>query len=180
MIKFCSKLISCLLLMVVSGSLYAATTDVTIDHLEYRLDLDNMTATVMGPKSKSITIQDLVIPDDIVHEGNRYAVTTIGEQAFIYCRGLTGSLIIPNSVTTIGDLAFSDCSGFTGSLTIGNSVTTIGNFAFYDCSGFTGSLKIGDLVTTIGDSAFANCSGLTGSLPIGNSVTTIGDLAFCN
>jgi hypothetical protein len=110
----------------------------------------------------------------VIQEG----VTTIGNYAFAWCSGLTGSLTIPNSVTTIGDGAFEGCSGFTGSLTIPHSVTTIGNDAFVACSGFTGSLTIGNSVTTIGNSAFQSCSGFTGSLTIGNSVTTIGEFAF--
>ena len=107
-------------------------------------------------------------------------VTSIGNYAFYYCTGFTGSLTIPNSVTTIGWSAFEYCSGFTGSLTIGNSVTTIGEMAFYGCSGFTGSLTIGSAVTTIGYGAFEYCSGFTGSLTIGNAVTTIGEGALGN
>ena len=87
-------------------------------------------------------------------------VTTIGNSAFQYCTGLTGSLTIPDSVTTIGDYAFSNCTGLTGSLTIPDSVTTIGSYAFYSCSGLT-SLTIPNSVTTIGNSAFQYCSGLT-------------------
>ena len=83
--------------------------------------------------------------------------TTIGNSAFNFCPGLTGSLVIPNSVTTIGSGAFSECFNLTGSLTIPNSVTSIGSYAFRYCSGFTGSLVIPDSVTSIGGYAFLSC-----------------------
>ena len=114
-------------------------------------------------------------------------VTTIGSEAFYYCRGFTGDLIIGNSVTTIEEYAFNNCSGFTGSLILGNSVTTIGSRAFCGCSGFTGNLVIPNSVTTIGggsdpyfgsDGAFGDCSGFTGDLIIPNSVTMIQGHAF--
>ena len=44
--------------------------------------------------------------------------------------------VIPNSVTSIGDNAFQYCSGLT-EVTIPNSVTSIGSGAFRDCSGLT-------------------------------------------
>lgn len=59
------------------------------------------------------------------------SITTIGKDAFAYCRDLT-SVTIPNSVTTIGEYAFDFCSGLT-SVTIPNSVITIGRLAFYYC-----------------------------------------------
>ena len=107
-------------------------------------------------------------------------LTTIGNNAFYYCRNLSGSLYVPNSVTTIGNNAFRGCSGFTGILNIPNSVTTIGNYAFIGCSGFTGGLTIPNSVVTIGKDAFSSCSGFTGNLLIPNSVTTIGVCAFQN
>ena len=106
------------------------------------------------------------------------SVTSIGNNAFYNCRGLTGSLVIPNSVDTIGSCAFYNCSGLTGSLVIPSSVMGIGASAFQGCSGFTGSLTIPDSVIEIGASAFQGCSGFTGSLIIGNSVTWIGNRAF--
>ena len=85
------------------------------------------------------------------------------------------NLIIPNSVTSIGDDAFYGCKGLT-SVTIPNSVTSIGDGAFYSCKGLT-SVTIGNSVTSIGHEAFSNCSGLT-SVTIPNSVTSIGGEAF--
>ena len=108
---------------------------------------------------------DITIPE---------SVTSIGDNAFYECSGLT-SVTIPNSVTSIGDNAFSGCTGLT-SVTIGNSVTSIGNSAFSECSGLT-SVTIGNSVTSIGNSAFYGCSGLT-SVTIPNSVTSIGEGAF--
>ena len=102
------------------------------------------------------------------------SVTSIGDQAFSWCSGLT-SIEIPNSVTTIGNSAFYNCYGLT-SIEIPNSVTTIGNSAFYNCYGLT-SIEIPNSVTTIGNSAFCDCTGLT-SIEIPNSVTYIGLGAF--
>ena len=87
--------------------------------------------------------------------------TSIGSQAFAYCYGFSGDLVIPDSVTNIGSYAFYFCDSFDGSLTIGNSVTTIGSSAFYYCSGLTGDLVISDSVTSIGSYAFYYCNSFT-------------------
>ncbi|MGI6265168.1 MAG: leucine-rich repeat protein [Acutalibacteraceae bacterium] len=102
------------------------------------------------------------------------SVTSIGEYAFGYCRGLT-SVTIPDSVTSIGDCAFEGCTGLLN-VTIPDSVTSIGSCAFNGCAGLT-SITIPDSVTSIGEYAFADCTGLT-SVTIPNSVTSIGDVAF--
>ena len=102
--------------------------------------------------------------------------SSIGSNAFAWCRGLTGALVIPATVTDIGDGAFAYCTGLTG-LTLHNS-GSIGSGAFSDCTGLTGTLIIPATVTDIGNSAFYACTGLTG-LTLNNS-GSIGRVAFYN
>ncbi|MFZ2657051.1 MAG: leucine-rich repeat protein [Victivallales bacterium] len=102
------------------------------------------------------------------------SVTSIGEGAFEYCRGLT-SITIPDSVTSIGEGAFEYCRGLT-SITIPDSITSIGADTFYFCTGLT-SVTIPDSVTSIGDKAFYYCDGLT-SVTIPDGVISIGNSAF--
>ena len=70
---------------------------------------------------------NVVIPKSVEYYGNTYPVTSIDNNAFSDCSGLT-SVTIPNSVTSIGEHAFYGCSGLT-SVTIPNSVTSIGRKA---------------------------------------------------
>ena len=85
------------------------------------------------------------------------------------------SSVIPNNVTTIGEEAFDKCEGLT-SIIIPNSVTSIESEAFDGCLNLT-SLSLGENVKSIGENAFNQCSALT-SVSIPNSVTTIGRRAF--
>ena len=116
----------------------------------------------------------VTIPSSVTYSGTTYSVTSIDNEAFYECSGLT-SVTIPYSVTKIGSNAFSYCSGLT-SITIPNSVTSIGGSAFRGCSGLT-SVTIPNSVTSIGWSTFHECTGLT-SVTIPNSVTSIDEYAF--
>ena len=174
----------------VDGIYYNITssTDMTVE-VTYRGDYDY---SYSNEYSGAVNI-----PESVTYYGSIYSVTSIGNEAFEDCSGLT-SVEIPNSVTSIGESAFEFCSGLTSvvipnsvtsieysafagcdgltSVVIGNSVTSIGEYAFDYCPGLT-SVVIPNSVTSIGDGAFRDCSGLT-SVVIPNSVTSIGEYAF--
>ena len=118
-------------------------------------------------------IETSEIPVHVIVEDS---VTSIGDDAFFDCSGLT-SITIPDSVTSIGFGAFSDCSGLT-SITIPDSVTSIGDGAFYACSGLT-SITIPDSVTSIGEGTFYDCSALS-SITVAEGNDTYDSRNYCN
>lgn len=68
------------------------------------------------------------------------------------------TITLPTTLTSIGDYAFEFCSGITGTLTLPTTITSIGDYAFVGCSGITGSLIIPATLTSIGTSFFINCN----------------------
>ena len=150
------------------------------------------TITGLTDYGKSLTV--LNIPNVI--DGK--SVTSIGDDAFRYCSGLT-SVVIPDSVTSIGRYAFMNCTGLTN-ITIPDSVTSIGDRAFYDTTWYNNqpdglvyagkvaykykgtmpsntSIVLEEGTLSITDHAFEDCSGFT-SITIPDSVTSVGYAAF--
>ena len=168
-------------LLSLAASVGTLNASIRIGDIYYNLDQINETAEVTFKGATYTTYKDeytgtIVIPSSVSYGSTIYNVTSIGYDAFRYCRNLT-NVTIPNSVTSIGNYAFSNCSGLT-SVTIPNSVTDIGSDAFSGCYGLS-SATIGNSVTSIGNEAFYNCTGIT-SIEIPNGVTSIGDEAFYN
>ena len=124
----------------------------TSEGLAYKLRSDG---TYSVDDIGSCTDTDIAIPSTY----NGKAVTSIGDDAFRDCTGLT-SIVIPDSVTSIGDCAFEGCTGLLRSVTVGNGVESIGWSAFSGCTGLT-SIVIPDSVTSIDSYAFSGCTGLT-------------------
>ncbi len=118
-----------------------------------------------GPWGENSEIKSVVISD---------GATSIGENAFSYCTGIT-SVSIPASVSSIGFNAFSNCSALT-SVVIPDGVTDIGECAFRYCEALA-DIELPGSVTAIGENAFAYCTALEG-ITIPASVSYIGAGAF--
>ena len=169
-------------LLVLAAIAGMAQTTFTVGDLNYQVNPDGVSVTVTGHAlDYEHATGALNIPESVNYQGTDYAVTNIGNAAFLYYFYLT-SLTLPNSLTTIENSAFAYCSGFTGDLIIPNSVITIEESAFFTCYSFDGDFVLGNSLTTIGDGAFNSCDGLHGVLNIPSSVKSIGTLAFryCN
>lgn len=72
----------------------------------------------------------VVIPSEVTHLGQTFAVTRIGNNAFYECGGVT-SVVLPNTIKSIGKSAFKHCGLKT--INIPASVTTIDSEAFSMC-----------------------------------------------
>ncbi|MBR4146574.1 MAG: leucine-rich repeat domain-containing protein [Bacteroidales bacterium] len=128
---------SLMLMVFAFGVTMLNAQDFTYGDLEYSVNYDDVTVTVTGHVDGYDASGTLNIPTVAYYNGNGYTVTMIDDYAFNYCRGLTGTLVIPNTIEEIGDDAFSHC-GFTGVVTIPASVEWIGYTPFYNCNGIEG------------------------------------------
>ena len=142
-----------------------------VDDLIYDYNSSDKTAELKGLSLNHKN--EIEIPETVVHNGDNYTVTKIGERAFYGDEDLT-SVIIPNTVTTICNQAFEYCTNLS-SVVIPNSVTRIYTNVFYGCSSLT-SIVLPSNLEIIGACTFCG-TGLT-SISIPSSVTTIGSHAF--
>lgn len=128
---------------------------VVIGGITYDIVVKAKTAKVITSAEKYYG--DIVIPDTIVYNDAKYAVTAIGNSAFYECKNVT-SVKIPGTVTTIDTKAFYYCLGLT-SVTMAEGVTNIEDYAFKDCKKLT-SIRIPKSVTFIGYCTFSGCTSL--------------------
>lgn len=184
----------------------AAAYDFEVDGIYYNINGNEVTVTYRNLPNNSYS-GDITIPNIITYNNSTYTVSSIGNQAFSDCPGLT-SVTIPKTITSIGQHVFLRCSRLTNlKVAYDNSnydsrgncnaiIETSSNKLMYGCqntvipnsvtsigpSAFYGcsfmeTITIPNSVTTIGLWAFRNCSTIT-SMTIPNSVTSIGDGAF--
>ena len=133
----------------------------------FTYELVNGSYTIIGCESSSII-------NSIPTMRNGYAVTAIGDGAFVGCSGIS-ELEIPDTVRSIGMNAFAGCSSLK-KITIPETVTEISSCAFMRCTSLS-EVNLPDTLTTIGNYAFAQCTSLE-SMKLPESLTTINPEAF--
>lgn len=134
--------------------------------LTYATDPATQTATVTGYTGEPV---DLVIPATVSIDGMDYAVTSVGEMAFMYCQSLE-SVTFSEGLQAIGGSAFMYCQSLV-SATIPEGVTYIGKSAFDGCQSLT-SVSLPEGLQTLDIRAFALCPALT-SIDIPSTVTSM-------
>ena len=157
----------------------AAAHDFEVGGIYYNINGDEATVTFRGTYTHSYSDEytgDVTIPSTVTYGGITYAVTAIGERAFLFCDEVT-SVTIPNSVTSIGkETSLTVASGNSHYDSRGNCnaiIETASNTLIAGCQ----NSFIPRTVTAIGDEAFLNISSLR-DIIIPNSVTSIGEWAF--
>lgn len=143
-------IIAAALLLMVQG---AWAQDATlIDGVYYVLNNEEKTAEVVKPKSFRYQ-GDIVVPDTVKQDGTAYAVTALGEEAFLQST-LTSIQLPKQTLRVIGSYAFCENRGLT-TVDIPETVTTIGTAAFaaYDLK----RISIPASVTEMGRDAVGEC-----------------------
>lgn len=102
------------LLLATIPPMMASAYDAQIDGIYYNFNKTEKIATVTYRSSESSYKQydysgAVNIPATVVYSGETYSVTSIEDEAFYDCSGLT-FIMIPSSVSNIGSNAFSGCT----------------------------------------------------------------------
>ena len=116
------------------------------------------TASVAAASS-SRPIGDLIIPANVIIDGEINKVTAIGPNiySFAYCNDLK-SVTLPDSIISIGGSAFYGCSNLT-KINLPKGITKIPDYVFSGCVNLE-SLTISGEITYVGANAFNACSKL--------------------
>lgn len=118
-------------------------------------------------------------------------LSSIGNDAFMNCTSLAGSLNIPEGVINIGGGAFYNCKSLTATLTLPSTLIYIGaslnssgeiiensNYGTFENCNFISELIIPDNVKCIGARAFHDCRYLYGNLRLPKKLIYLGDSSF--
>ena len=117
------------------------------------------------------------IPEQVVHDGNTYAVVSIGSNAFTGFRWREDikEVILPSTVRTIGMSAFDRCSSLER-ITFSEGLDSIGSGAFRYCAALA-EIVFPSTLRSIGWYAFDGCSSLK-RVTIPMSLETLDGNAF--
>ena len=128
------------------AALAVHAVDFKVDSLNYSMNPGDTSVNVVR---QSATLSgDVEIPDTVIYEEKKYAVTSIGDNAFSGCTKMT-SVKIPSTVTSIGSFAFFKCK-LLSTIKIPSNVTMIGEDVFHLCTALR-EIKVAAKNTTFTD-----------------------------
>lgn len=104
--------------------------DFKVDSLNYSMNPGD-TSVYVARQSIDLS-EEIEIPDTVIYEEKKYAVTSIGVNAFNGCTKIS-SVKIPSTVTSIGSFAFYKCK-LLSTIKIPSNVTMIGEDVFQLCT----------------------------------------------
>ncbi len=119
------------------------------------------TASINGHKGKTLSVTDIVIPEYVEYEGEKYYVTSMSSSAFENTN-ITSVIFDKNSrITVISQWGFKGCANLTY-MELHDGITTISSSAFEGDSKMklASGILPKSLSTDIGSSAFKGCSSL--------------------
>ncbi len=125
-----------------------------IDNIEYEITSET-TCEVVKLEGE---LTEVIIPEAVIIEGKKYAVTSVADRAFYGCKELE-SVEMPDSLEDIGIFAFCDCEKLS-KVKLPAGLEKIKTFAFKGCKSLE-HVELPDSLTTIGDWAFYNCEKLS-------------------
>lgn len=170
------KTVFTLLFMSVLGTQAIFAQTVTVDGVKYE-KISWLDGQAKVAELENSDVKELAIPAEVtLDDGNKYAVTTIGDNVFKDNATLT-SIQLPNTLVQFWDNAFKGCTALK-SITIPASVENIYNYVFYNSSIESITFEEGSKLALIGNYAFSQAKLKNVVLPA--SVVHIQDNAFSN
>ena len=125
------------------------------------------------------------IPTNPLNQESQKSLESIGNSAFGWCTGMSGTLTLGNAnenkLSKIGDYAFANCLSLSGKLKIYgvNGLDLSGSGTFADCNGLNSVEIFNDSIKTIGNGIFNGCSKIE-NIRLPKTITNIGANAFSN
>lgn len=138
---------------------------VEIDGIGYDLNISDKTAEVcISTNLKG----DIEVPEFVECNGEKFAVTSLGDDCFYRCNNLTG-MTLPNNIKRFGSGCFTDCVSLRN-IILPNNIRNLGERCFQNCRSLT-SIVLPDNIWAVASSCFKGCSSLTSiTFPKSNSV----------
>ena len=145
------KILSVLLLLAVVSAASSKVGDTfTIDGLKYTVKVENEKTQLyqVSVKKANDNLSGVItIPETVTNGDITYDVTTLENNAFINCSGIT-DVVLNSKITALPTGPFANCTGLK-SYVIPSTITSIGNQAFRGCTNLT-EVNIPASVTSIG------------------------------